>query len=513
VTVTALGEDGSKELRILVVEDLEDDFRLLVREVQRAGYHVIAKQVDTEAALIAALADSWDVVVADYTLPLLSAETALAVVRERLPEMPVIIASGSVGEERAVAVLKAGANDFVLKGATARLVPAIEREVREARIRGERTRLREQLVMSDRLASVGTLAAGIAHEINNPLAVAMGNVEYALTSVIALERGVATAIGPEVREPLADARDALARVRDIVRDVKLFSRAGDPAKRGPIDVRQVLRSALRMTWNEARHRARLVEELGPVPVIEANDSRIAQAVLNVLVNAIQALPEGRAAHHRLTVRTATDERGWAVLDIEDTGCGIPAEHLPRVFEPFYTTKPADEATGVGLTISAAIIAESGGTIDVKSEVGVGTQVRIALPPGTEVPREKASTPPPTGIRRRILVIDDEPGFGAVIKRTLGDDHEIVIATSSRDGLARMQEAAPDLILCDLMMPDIDGISLYRMLDPSTQGKMVFVTAGAFSASGRAFLDGVPNRRLDKPFDPEALRALVRELAP
>jgi signal transduction histidine kinase len=501
------------ELRVLVVEDQEDDYDLLVREMRRAGHDVVSRQVFTTEALEAALGDAWDIVVADYTLPRFDALDVIKIVRDRLPEMPVIIASGSVGEERAVAALKAGANDFVLKDGLARLVPAIEREVRESRVRVERTRLREQLVMSDRLASVGTLAAGIAHEINNPLAVAMGNVEYALSSVAALEGGVSTAIGPEVREPLADAKDALARVRDIVRDVKLFSRAGDPAKRGPIDVRQVVKSALRMTWNEARHKAKLVEELGEVPVIEANDSRIAQAVLNVLVNAIQALPDGRAKFHKLTVRTSTDARGWAVLEIEDTGCGIPPENLARVFEPFFTTKTDDAATGVGLPISKTIIAEAGGTIDITSEVGTGTQVRIALPPGGAAQKPAAQARPSTRERRRIVVIDDEPGFGAVVQRTLGNEHEIVLATSSREGLARMQDGPVDLVLCDLMMPDIDGIALYRMLDPVTQGKMVFLTAGAFTPQGRGFLDEVPNRRLVKPFDPEALRQLIRELAP
>jgi signal transduction histidine kinase len=505
---------SSTRLRILVVEDQEDDYRLLIREVERAGYSVVARQVETESALITALSDErWDLVVADYTLPRITAERALAVVKQRAPELPFIIASGSVGEENAVAVMKAGANDFVLKSGLSRLVPAIERELGDARIRADRTRLREQLMVSDRLASIGTLAAGIAHEINNPLAVALGNVEYALSSVVALERGGPTAIGPELREPLVDAKEALGRVRDIVRDVKLFSRAGDPTRRGPVDLRQVLRSALRMTWNEARHRARLVEEFGQLPVIDGNDSRLGQVFLNLLVNAIQSLPDGHATQHRITVRTRTDEQGAAVVEIEDTGCGIAPEHLPRVFEPFFTTKQAESATGLGLAICHAIVAETGGTISVSSEVQKGTLVRVTLPRGVEpepAAKQRAISEG-VGVRGQILVVDDEPMLGVVIKRALEPDHHVTAVSSSREALAAMADQEFDVILCDLMMPDIDGIALYWMIDPSKRAKVVFVTGGAFSPDVRAFLEDLPNRRLDKPFEPENLRGLIREL--
>jgi signal transduction histidine kinase len=502
----------SVPLRVLVVEDVDDDYILLIREIERAGHRVAARRVDRPDALVAALAEPWDLVIADYSVPGLPFESTLDNIKRLAPEVPFLLVSGSIGEERAVAALKAGATDFVLKDRLGRLVPAIDRELREARLRNERRRLREQLTLSDRLATVGTLAGGIAHEINNPLAVALGNVEYALTTVTALEAGQAPPIGPELRDPLVDARDALGRVRDIIRDVKMFSRSGDPTRRGNVDLRQVLRSAMRMTWNEARHRARIVEQFDEVPVVEANDSRLGQVFLNVLVNAIQALPDGRATNHRITVKTSTDERGWAVVEIADTGSGIAAEHLPRVFEPFYTTKPAGAASGLGLALAKAIVEESGGTIGLTSEVGAGTTVRITLPPGP--PIESATMPiprPAIGRRGRILVVDDEPMLGAVVRRALTPEHDVTVATSSREALAAMAGTRFDVILCDVMMPDIDGTALYWMIDPAERRRIVFVTGGAFSPEVRTFLDEVPNPRLDKPFDPDLLRRLVRDL--
>jgi nitrogen-specific signal transduction histidine kinase/CheY-like chemotaxis protein len=395
----------------------------------------------------------------------------------------VLVASGPGGEARVVAALDA--------------------------IRAERTRLRERLLVSDRLASIATLAAGVAHEINNPLAVALGNVEYALATVAGLERGAVTALATDLREPLVDAREALSRIRDIVRDVRLFSRSGDRQRRGPVDVRAVLRSAIRLTWNEVRHRARLVEELGEVPSVDGNDSRLGQVFLNALVNAIQALPEGRAAEHRITVRTSTDA-GRAVVEIADTGCGIAAEHLPRVFEPFFTTKPVEVGAGLGLAICHAIVTEHGGSIDVDSELGVGTRIRIILPPGAAA--ALAQAPPrsgATGARSRVLVIDDEPMLGTVMQRALAPEYDVTLTTSSRDALAAMEQGGFDVVLCDLMMPDVDGLTLYRMVAPDLRRKFVFVTGGPFSPEVQRFFDEVPGRRLDKPFEPEQLRAIVR----
>jgi CheY-like chemotaxis protein len=184
-----------------------------------------------------------------------------------------------------------------------------------------------------------------------------------------------------------------------------------------------------------------------------------------------------------------------------------------VFEPFFTTKQAQLATGLGLAICHSIVGETGGSITVSSQLKKGTLVRVTLPPGTEplpTPRKRPISEQ-LGVRGRILVVDDEPMLGPVIARALGPEHDVTLASSSREALAAMADQKFDVILCDLMMPDIDGIALYWMIDPADRARIVFVTAGAFSPDVRAFLHDLPNRRLDKPFDPDHLRSLIREL--
>jgi DNA-binding NtrC family response regulator len=204
-------------LSVLIVEDNERDAALLLRELKRGGYEVAHERVDTPEVMSAALERrTWDIVLSDYSMPRFSAPAALAMVKERGLDLPFIIVSGTVGEETAVASLRAGAHDFLVKGSLARLLPAIERELREAASRAERKRIHEQLLISERMASVGTLAAGVAHEINNPLAIVVGNLDVAMERLAALGRAGSPL--PDVEQPLHDAQEAAERVRVIVRD-------------------------------------------------------------------------------------------------------------------------------------------------------------------------------------------------------------------------------------------------------------------------------------------------------
>jgi len=374
-----------KTLRTLIIEDNERDAALLLRELRNAGYDVQYERVETPEAMAAALdAKSWDIALSDYAMPRFSGPAALALIKERNLDLPFIIVSGTIGEDIAVAALRAGAHDFIVKGMLARLIPAIERELREFAVRAERKKMSEQLLISDRMASVGTLAAGVAHEINNPLAVLIANLEF-----------IAQNLGPIVetpavpgellmglaglREPLRDAQEAAERVRLIVRDLKVFSRSEEEERRGPVDVRGVLESSARMASNEIRHRARLVKEYGEVPKAQANEARLGQVFLNLLINAAQAIPEGRAEANEIGIATRSDAAGNVVVEIRDTGSGIPPEVLPRIFDPFFTTKPQGVGTGLGLHIVHNIVVNHhGGTIALTSDPG-RTEFRIGLP--------------------------------------------------------------------------------------------------------------------------------------
>jgi CheY-like chemotaxis protein len=228
-----VGEGTS--LRVLVVEDVEQDALLLVRELERGGFDVSFERVETSEAMSSALAKQpWDIVISDYMMPRFSAPLALALLNERKLDLPFIIVSGKVSEDIAVAALHAGAHDFMSKATLGRLVPAIERELRAVTIRHQQKATHAQLMISERMASMGTLAAGVAHEIINPLACVLANLDLAVGDLgaRAAALGLTDEFG-EVRDELHDAREAAERIRDIVRDLKIFTRSEEAAT-GPI---------------------------------------------------------------------------------------------------------------------------------------------------------------------------------------------------------------------------------------------------------------------------------------
>jgi signal transduction histidine kinase len=520
----------SKPLRLLLIEDSDDDAALITHELKRGGYDPACSRVQTQVAFKAALSSSeWDVIISDHALPGYSGLTALDDLHATGKDIPFILVSGTVGEAGAVTAMKAGAQDYVLKGDLTRLPVAVEREVRETAIRTAQTRMREQLVISERMASAGTLAAGVAHEINNPLAIAMTNLEFLSETVARVTSEGREPVHGRVPvsewsgwnriasldEPLRDAREALVRIRDIVRDVKLFSRPHDE-KTDAVDVQRVIDSSSRMAWNEIRHRARLVKDYQPVPLVNANESRLGQVLLNLIVNAAQAIPEGHADRNELRVATRTKEDGRAIVEVSDTGLGIEREHLERIFDPFFTTKPVGVGTGLGLAICHRIVYELGGTIEVESQVGKGTLFRVVLPAARESQSVKASSVrPTTGHKTRVLVVDDEPAMGRALQRSLHDHMEVIALTSAKEALNRIAAGERfEVILSDVMMPEMSGMELHQRLlriAPEQAQRIIFVTGGAFTTAAREFLDRVPNPRIEKPVEATNLLAIVAGL--
>jgi PAS domain S-box-containing protein len=395
------------------------------------------------------------------------------------------------------------------------------------RTQRERERMQGQLMLADRMSSMGMLAAGVAHEINNPLAYAMASLELLardLPVVLAAEVARATGGGEpsgnvptlaELVERIQQAREGATRVRDIVRDLKLFSRV-DEHTVGLIDLRHVLDASVRMVWNEIKHRGRLVRDYGEMPLVVVNEARVGQVVLNLLTNAVQALPEKWDDRSEIRVVGRTDEAGRAVIEIHDTGSGIAPEQLPHIFDPFFTTKPVGIGTGLGLSICQTIVTALGGEILVDSTVGQGSTFRVVLPaaasPATATPGGDTAAVG-AGRRARILVVDDETRMCELLRRGL-EPHEVVTHTDGDAALARLHAGERfDLVICDMMMPQMTGMELYerlRQIAPDLAARMVFMTGGAFTPSTREFLEKVPNPRLEKPFDLAVLLQLVRE---
>ncbi len=371
-----------------------------------------------------------------------------------------------------------------------------------------------QLMVSDRMASVGALAAGVAHEINNPLAAVTVNLELALhdAEFLAAEAGASSRLR-DMPEILRDARDAADRVRQIVRDLKIFSRAEDD-ERAAVDVEHILDSTLRMAWNEIRHRATLVKRYGKTPLVDGSESRLGQVFLNLVINAAQAIPEGHLDRNQITITTSVDAKGNVVTEVRDTGPGIEPAIMKRLFTPFFTTKAAGVGTGLGLTICQRIITSLGGEITVASTVGEGTVFRVVLPPARLKKSDKIPLPKVAAAARRgrVLLLDDEPMMGTAVRRTLGAEHDVQVVTQGRLALDIIAAGERfDVILCDLMMPLMTGVDFHHELMqscPDQAERIVFLTGGAFTATARAFLDEVTNLTIEKPFHVQDLRALV-----
>jgi PAS domain S-box-containing protein len=375
----------------------------------------------------------------------------------------------------------------------------------------EQRRLQAHLVFADRLASIGTLAAGVAHEINNPLAYLLASIQF-LEGRLREGRDGAEADG-ETLEAVSEARDGAQRIAEIVRSLRTFAQRDRERAPGASDLREAVRAAARIADSQIRPRARLSLDLREVPRVRANEHELAQVALNLIVNAAQAIPQGRAADNEIRVATRLVEDGRVALEVSDTGKGIAPDDLARIFDPFFTTKPVGEGSGLGLSICHGIVQALGGEISAESEPGRGSLFRVLLRVADErgAPAP-ASVPAPSAGRRRVLVLDDEPLVCRAVARMLVGEHDVVTLSEPAEALARLTGGEFfDIVLCDLMMPGMSGIQCYEALRasrPELARRMVFLTGGAFTEEAQAFLERVPNARLEKPFEAEALRDVV-----
>jgi PAS domain S-box-containing protein len=379
----------------------------------------------------------------------------------------------------------------------------------------QRKEIEARLAQSERLAALGTLLAGIAHEMNNPLSYTLLGIEQALEAL----KGAAipSDVAAKLTEALEGARHGASRVAAVIGQIRASSRR-DAEDQGPVSLRAVVEAALRVTHNEVHHRARLATDFGDVPMILGSSQRLEQVFLNLLVNAVQALPDGRAENEiRVVVRTGP--AGEAIVEISDNGPGISEDVRSRIFDPFFTTKSVGLGLGLGLSICHGIVTAHGGTIGVTSTSGRGSTFRVVLPSlassaaaGVAAPAAPAPAEVRPGRRRRVLVIDDEPTLATMIRRVLARDCDVTIARDGREGLAALTGGETfDVILCDLMMPDLTGMDVHAeiaRLRPGLEDRFIFMTGGAFTERATEFLERIKNRRLEKPFETQVLKAAV-----
>jgi CheY-like chemotaxis protein len=253
-----------------------------------------------------------------------------------------------------------------------------------------------------------------------------------------------------------------------------------------------------------------------VPLVEANESKLGQVVLNLIMNAAQSIPEGRATDNAISIATMVAEDGRVVVEVRDSGAGMSPEVKKSLFMPFFTTKPVGVGTGLGLSICLRIISSMGGSITVDSELGQGSTFRVYLVPARDVTKsaDVAEVVVRSPSRRgAVLVIDDEPAVGLLVEMVLSD-HEVTTTTNALDALEWVTQGRRfDVILCDLMMPSLTGMEFYAELTriaPELGPRVVFLTGGAFTPRAEQFLAEVDNLRIDKPFDLDVLTAAVND---
>lgn len=380
----------------------------------------------------------------------------------------------------------------------------------------ERKRLQERVAHSERMATVGTLAAGVAHEINNPLTWVIANLDAIDRGLEELGEGA-----PQVSEQaeklsrmLAEAQQGADQVRRIVSDLLTYSRS-KPEELGRVFLREVLDIAVNIATNQFKYRAHLVRDYGHAPAVVADQSRLTQVFVNLIVNAAQAIPERRTKEGVIEVRTGVGADGRVRVDVMDNGLGMPEEVRARAFDPFYTTKPVGVGTGLGLSISANIIESFRGEIEIESHEGEGTRVTVILPPAPdESGALRLLSEEDDEDRRRVIIVDDEGMLSRALSRMLGSSYEVITLRTGRDTLSILDDGESfDAILCDGELVDMAGLEFYRnvrRIAPHLSESVAFVTSDDPDGPRDALQSaGLPC--ITKPIEPSMLRELVQTL--
>jgi signal transduction histidine kinase len=382
---------------------------------------------------------------------------------------------------------------------------------------------RTRLIQADRLTTLGTLAAGVAHEINNPAAFILLALDMMARLLDGADVSLGATVSQDIRELLSELRDSTRRIVDIVRDLRMFARAPGGTRRIAVDVNRTVECALTLTRGQIVERAEVIREFGDVPNVLIDEGRLGQVLVNLLVNAAQAIPRGTQGEAKVYVTTRSEGGRNVEIEIRDTGAGIPREIQERIWDPFFTTKDPGSGTGLGLSISREIIDRSGGRLYVESPVpGTdppgGSRFIIELPAALAALSSSPPLPtwPPRSIGgpARVLVVEDEVPLARALSTELGRVHEVHVVSNATEALSALVAKPFDVILCDVRMPGMSGDGLYEMVRrdrPGVAVRFVFMTGVGFGAEFERFLSESGRPILEKPFSVEDALGIIRKV--
>ncbi len=508
----------AKPLSVLIVEDNPKDAELLLRELKRGKYDVTYERVDTAEAMQKALESRrWDLVISDFSMPMFSVQGALDTLKQNNIDLPFIVVSGTVGEEVAIEAMRAGAHDFMPKGQFTRLLPAIDRELREAAMRAEHRAVEERLRHAQKIESLGQLTGGIAHDFNNLLAVIVGNIDLLAE----------TLNGDPEKRSLAN-----AALKSALHGAELTKRLLAVARQQPLSVRIVnindllpeIVNMLRRTLGQE-----IVIQVMPAKdlwLAKVDPTQVEDALLNLTINARDAMPRGgtisidtmnkRLDEHYAALHPEVAPGDYVMLSVTDTGCGMPHDIVERAAEPFFTTKPSGKGTGLGLSMVHGFAKQSGGHLSIYSEVGIGTTIRLYLPavssPNATTIDQKDRNALSSRGRETVMVVDDNLALRAVVVRSLNRNGYKTLEADNGPTVLRMIDAGEtfDLLFTDIGLPDgLDGFELAVAAKAKLPPLKVLFTTGYAKPAGNG--GETPARFLHKPYRVEELLETVRSV--
>jgi len=504
-------------LRVLFVEDSEDDAVLQVQLLRQAGYEVAYARVQSAEELAAALERPWDIVISDYSMLHFSGTEALKVVRKKGVHVPFIFVSGTIGEDAAVAALKVGAQDYLMKTNLGRLIPSVERELRESEERRQRQRLEEQVHQLQRFEAIGRLAGGVAHDFNNVIGAIMGWAEIGANAAYP---------GGDLQDKFLKIRAQADRASGLTRQLLAFARRQtlQPCNTNLNELAKETISLLRNVIGERIEIHLLLAE--DLQVIWADPGQVEQVLMNLSLNARDAMPAGG----RLVVETKNVIVGddyqrlhpyavpgnYVLLRVADNGMGIDTETLTHIFEPFFTTKETGRGTGLGLATVYGIVKQHKGFVDVDSTPGLGTAFRVYLPLGNgpaEV-AEKQTVFAMRGGSECILIAEDNDDLrdaAQEILQSLG--YRVLTAKDGEEAVHVFERHSDsiDLVFLDVVLPKLNGSEAYlRMINRKPGLPALFTTGYASELSLVSLAAREKATVLEKPYGSQYLAQKLRE---